>query len=272
MPGFHAKKSARQEELRAIASAEKLDLDENVSAVSLIFSAGARPDTSAIRALAASSGKFAVSYDPAELSGGDNGWIELLASGLTFDVTGLKPGPPQLQPERVHLYGLSEQPDFPACEAITITPGPHLSGGKVMFPVLRCLAWLGALLAELPQLRAVAWHPARSWSEPVYFRSGVLRWIEGGVFPGLGLTAIVPTADGSLMSEGLAMFIGQELVLAPAMARDRAEAAKIALRLVNWLVENGKITETASMMGPSGEILRLQPEQNQQIIKVTASS
>lgn len=260
------------EALRSIASAERLDHGENLSAVSLVFPKGERPGVEAVRTIAERTSNFVVSYDPSVSENGDTGWIELLANGLTFDVTGLVPGVSDYLPEQAHSYGLVNQSDFTGCEAITILPGPHLSGGGAMFPVLRCLAWLGALLSELPGVRAVAWHPARSYCEPTYFRTGVLRWIEGGVFPGLGLAAITPTSDGGLQSEGLALFIGQELVLSPELAVERAEGAKIALRLLNWLVENGRVTESASMMGPSGEILRLVPDTYKNIIRVTASS
>ncbi|OYX65085.1 MAG: hypothetical protein B7Y88_10475 [Sphingomonadales bacterium 32-64-17] len=258
--------------MKAIVSAENKASRADRSAVSLVFAPGARPDVSAIGALAARNGKFSVSFAPDEISSGENHWVELLANGLTFDVTGLKPGPARGQPERAHLFGLPEGPEFAACEAITITPGSHLAGGRTMLPVLRNLALLGALFAELPQVFAVAWHPARAWSEPGYFRSAILRWIAGGPFPGLGLTAIAPTSEGGLKSEGLEIFTGQELVLSPDLVRDGAEGAKVAVRLVNWLAESGMLTESTSMMGHSGETLHLVPQQNQQIVKVTQSS
>ena len=260
------------EEVKAIASAENLDLRNDRCAVSLVFAAGTRPRASAIGALAASSDKFAVSHDPHKVNEVEEGWVELIANGLTFDLTGLNPEPAQARPECAHLFGLTANADLSAGEPITIMPGPHLASARTMFPVLRTLAWLGALLAELPQVRAVVWHPARSWSDPHYFRASVLRWIEGGAFPGLGLTAIAPTADGGLTSEGLAIFTGQELVLAPELARDRAEGAKIALRLINWLAESGGVTESTSVMGPSGETLNLVPDREKQNVKVTASS
>ena len=258
--------------MKAIVSAENQPSRADISAVSLVFAPGARPDASAIGALASSSRPFSVSFAPTENSGEEDPWVELLANGLTFDVTGISPGPARRPPERAHLFGLSEGADLSACEAITITPGAHLAGGRTMVPVLRNLAWVGALLAELPHVRAVAWHPARAWSAPEYFRSAILRWIAGGPFPGLGLTAIAPTSDGGLKSEGLEIFTGQELVLSPALARDKAEGTKLAMRLVNWLAESGRITESTSMMGHSGETLHLVPEQNQRIVKVTPSS
>ncbi len=104
---------------------------------------------------------------------------------------------------------------------------------------------------------AVNWHPAHALSDPRYFREAVLRWVEGGAFPGLGLAALVPTEDGGLKSEGLAHFIGQELYLDPTLCEPRGDAAKVALRLMHWLVEHGNLTENVVLTGPSGEPLKL---------------
>ncbi len=137
-----------------------------------------------------------------------------------------------------------------------------------MFPVVRCLASLAAQLSNLEGVNAVAWHPARTFSAPDYFRRGVQSWIEGGAFPGLGLTALMTNPDGGMQTEGLVLFTGQELRLSPEMCADRAEAAKVALRLVNWLVEHGKIMQSFTFTGPSGETLELEPVDNFSILQV----
>lgn len=141
-----------------------------------------------------------------------------------------------------------------------------------MFPVVRSLSVLAAHLVPLTGTRAVVWHPARTCNEPQYFRRSVLGWIEGGAFPGLGLTALVNRPDGGMESEGLAHFTGQELRLPPELARDGAEAAKVALRLLNWLVEHGRIDEPYSFTGPSGEPLGLEPVENSGILEVWKGS
>ena len=225
-----------------------------------------------MRLLAKKTGQFAISFEPADDSPEDIGWVELLSNGLTFDCTGLAPGPSAALPERGHSFGLTPEMDFAGSQAITLVPGPHLTSGGAMFPVVRCLAWLGALLADLEGAQAVCWHAARSYNAPAHFRTSVLRWIEGGAFPALGLTALVPTADGGLASEGLALFTRQEVHLAPDLAADRSEGAKLALRLVHWLVENGRIDVPTQLAGPSGEPLLLDPQPNQRIIKVSKSS
>ena len=196
----------------------------------------------------------------------------LLANGLTFDVTGLAPQPPIEVPVSVHSFGMAPGKDIARFQAVMIEPGPHLAAGGAMFPVVRTMAMIAAHLAQLEGVQAVAWHPARAVSEADYFRRSVLRWIEGGAFPGLGLTALVPTSAGGLQSEGLALFTGQELRLRADVAADRAEGAKIALRLLSWLVEHGRITESFSFTGPAGETLLLEPVDNFGIVEVWRGS
>ena len=237
-----------------------------------MFAPGARPRAADVRRLADTDGQFSISFDPAGEGGQEEGWLELLANGLTFDCTGLAPQVGSEVPELAHSYAVSQ--DFNAAEqqAILIRPGPHLSAGGTMFPVVRTLAMIAASLAALEGVQAVVWHPARSAIEAGYFRRSVMRWIEGGAFPALGLTALASDGNGGLTSEGLSLFTGQELYLRPEVASDTGEGAKIALRLIDWLVENGRITESLAFTGPSGETLRLEPVDNLGIVEVWRGS
>jgi hypothetical protein len=259
------------EGLSSITHAYGLGGTQSGCAVSILFDAGARPRAAAVRALASSSAGFAISLDP-EIDGeGEGGWLELFAHGLTFDCLGLVPGVGEPLPEQRFHFGFAQAIECGQMEAVTLVPGPHLAGGVGMFPVVRGLAWLGALLADLPGARAVCWHAAGSCNAPDHYRTSVLRWIEGGAFPGLGLTALAPTPENGIASVGLALFIGQEVVLAPELAADRGDGAKLALRLVHWLVENGRVDAPSQLAGPAGETLLLEPQPNQQIIKVSKS-
>jgi len=256
-----------------ISKVREIGAADTCSAVSLLFSAGRRPGAEAIRQVAEKEGAFSVSFDPAAEADepaprAEQIWLELLASGLTFDLVGLAPGQQADPPPCAHRYSLASDADATRWEAVTLFPGPHLAGGEAMTPVIRRLAWLAAVLAQLDGIQAVAWHPARSLSAPGFFREGVLRWIEGGVFPGLGLAALALSPDGGMQSEGLALFTGQELRIEPELTADKAAAAKIGIRLIDFLVERGRIELPQRIAGPDGTPLRLEPSANEQFVRV----
>ena len=124
-------------------------------------------------------------------------------------------------------------------------------------------AALLADLATLPGVRAVAWLPARSATRPDWFTSAVRAWIDGGPFPALVLSALErdgpgrdgperdgperdgPERDGpgydanALRSRGLDFLIGTEFRLSGQLPGD--EAARIAIRLTDWLVAHGRV-------------------------------
>lgn len=229
-----------------------------------------------MRDFAQQRGGFGISFDPA--LDGDSGddatdsagrtWVELLANGLTFDLVGLAPGPPAEAPPCVHAYGLAANADATGLEAVSLYLGPHLAGGHTLPPVVRSQAWLAAALSAIEGVQAVAWQPARSWCGAQYFRDGVLRWVEGGVFPGLGLTALAVTPDGGMQSEGLALFAGQELRIEPELVADKAAAAKIGVRLIDYLVVAGPLDAPQRLTGPEGQALRLEPSANGRFVRV----
>jgi hypothetical protein len=256
----------------AVTEGQDIELDGLMSAASLLFNAGMRPDRAAVRGLAARDREFAVSLEPELAPGPDPGgrgdWVELVIHGLTFDLAGLAPREPIPLPEAGHLFGLAPEIVGAPLEAVTLVPGPHLAGGRQLLPVLRSHAVLAAYLAALPGVAAVAWHAARAWSAPEFFRGNVLRWIAGGAFPALGLAALNATADGGIASEGLSLFTGQELELNARLAEDRAQGARIALRLMHWLVENGPLDRVEALTGPGGELLQLEPSPDRRLIKV----
>ena len=248
--------------------------DRELPAASLLFAPGHRSGVDQVRALAAADPSFRVSFDPEEQASPRSAtpaerWLEVLANGLTFDLEGLAPGAPQPVPASKHGYGLP--PDFSgeALEAISLRPGCPIPSGGPMLSVTRGLAWLAAVLAGLPGVVAVGWHAARTLSAANHFRGSVLRWVKGGAFPGLGLTALGLTPDGGMQSDGLALFNGQELRLAPELARDGAAGARLALRLLHWLVEHGRLDAPVGLLGPSGEALVLEPSDNNRFVGVS---
>lgn len=214
------------------------------TALTLHFAPGMRPDVDALLRTAArqaESTAFMVSFLPEP----DEGWLEVIAMGLSYDISGLAPldPAPSLMPD--HRYGLDAESAGLPTEAVRIVPGEHISSARMMLPVLRVLAGLGAEFARLPGLRAVGWETSGSWMAPAYYMSAVRAWLSGGAFPALGLTSLRRAANGTMTSEGLSLFVGFELELAPIAGEPPQETAKLAARLIHQLVHSGSPSQTA---------------------------
>lgn len=226
--------------------------------LSLVFAQGKRPDASALRALANASANyeggpsFSISHMPAP----SEGWVELLADGLTFDCSGLAPAQPASMPRGGALLGLESEP---IGEAIALSPGAHLADAMGMIPVLRTLAGIGSRIAALPDAAAVIWNPARCWMPPAYFRRVIDNWLADGPFPALGLTSLEREGDGSIVSVGLSLLIGQELRFIADPKLVSADLARIAVRLIHALIDTGPLTSTHTFLGPDREQLVVTP-------------
>lgn len=234
-------------------------------AASLLFARDSRPDAAAVAARAMREGGFSIAA-PADRadSGGDADAggthpVALLAGDFSFDLVGLAPGAPAPPPPEGAANALAGSVPQAGLEAILLRPARHPTAGERPMAMIRCLALLAAQLASLPELRAVAWHPAGGWASPQHFRASVLRWVEGGMFPGLALASLHLAPDGGLRSQGLALFAGQELDLHPDLARDAGNRARLALRLMHWLVDRGTLQGGERLTGPGGEALLLDP-------------
>jgi hypothetical protein len=244
-------------------------IDDSASMVrdavlSLIFAKGQRPAVDAISALQQQGGTklpFAISHQP----GPGEGWLELLARGMTFDCRGLAPGLSAPYPDAGTLLGLDRTPPG---EALALMPGPHLAEARGLLPVIRVLTGLGAELAGMPGVLAVCWNPAGSWMAPDYFRKAMFGWLGGGAFPALGLTSLRRERNGAMVSQGLGLLIGQELRFEPDPGLAPAQIARIAVRLIHDLVEGGPVAEAGEFAGPDGEALLAVPVREGSQIRV----
>lgn len=227
-----------------------------------MFAAGERPRARDVeRALAVDRGKAGagvVSHRPR----GQEGWVELLASGLTFDLLGLAPGPGEPVVAPRHVFGQGERIAPEGLEAVTLAPGPHLAGGARMIPVVRVLVGLVAGLSLGLKARAVCWGPAATWMEPAYFARIVRDWLAGGPFPALGLTAVEVNAVGGISSVGLSFFTGQELLLEGRPGEARVDAVRLAVRLIDFLAQQGRLSAPVEIAGTDGEPLLAEPSAN----------
>ena len=217
----------------------------------MLYAPGRRPSLDDVRRAGEASAAFAVTYDPGE--GAE--WAELLVTGLTFELSGLAPGPDEATPPIAHRFGLADDWQSEGLEAVLLRPGGHLAGAAAMLPVVRGCVALAAALATHTGAAAVVWIPARSAMAPDYFAAVIGDWLGGGAFPALGLTALVPGGSG-ITSEGLAFFTGQELEVS---GDDLAQAGRIAVRMVHTLVDHGPLAAPIRLAGPEGEPLLAEP-------------
>lgn len=244
--------------------------------LTLFFSPGSgvappagRPDAAAIASLAAASGgvvPFSVSHVPKD----HPYWVELLALGLTFDLRGLAPGVDAQVSVPAHAFGLT-RPERREHEAIVLRAGPHLSSAAALLPVVRTMAALGCELANLPGVVGIGWEPAGSIMAPDYYRTTVGSWLEGGPFPALGFTALARSPEGAMRSEGLGFFLGHEVELAPLPGESPADTARLAVRLIHDLVQNGSYTP-GDHYGPGGEILHCSFNADLTVLRIERAS
>jgi len=196
-------------------------------------------------------------------------WLELLRDGLTFDLSGLAPGPASAFPALAHRFDLPALPAQDDYEAMTLMPGPHLAAGSNSLPINRVLLGLGCdLVRHFEDIAAVGWGPAGCAIGRRFFESVTSAWLDGGPFPALGLTAFVETPDGALQSAGLAFWIGQELRIEPPLSADRIAATRLGIRLVNHLVIIGGLASDERITAPDGTRLVLRPSRERALISV----
>lgn len=194
---------------------------------------------------------------------------EVLRDGMTFDLSGLAPGQAAAIGPLLHRYGFDSLAADLEFEAVALQPGPHLAAGAHSIPVVRSMMAIAAdLQPHLPDMRALSWPPAASLVGPGFFSSSIGAWQRGGPFPALGLTALVEDPDGGMSSQGLSWFTGQEVRLAPELAKDRVAAAMLGMRLINQLVFQGKLAVNEAIIGPDGGRLALEPTRDGRTVRV----
>jgi hypothetical protein len=206
--------------------------------LSLLFAAGERSDGAALaRALAQCQAQGEIVQEEA-------GSAQIVAGGLTFEVDGLAPAAPIGAAVPDDRYGFTSEAEFAGLVAVRLFPGAHLSGGVALEPVYRAMLAMGAELAVCLPVGAVHWHPAATVIAPEVFSRRVLAWLAGGTFPAQGLTALTTLSDGSVVSRGLAHFIGQEVTV---RAPSEGDALVLAGQVVDHLVRSGPLRGFAEL-------------------------
>lgn len=235
---------------------ETLDQDPSQVGLSLMFACGNRPSARDIERLVAVAdfGAAFVSHRPQDEA---VGVIELLINGLTFDLAGLGSGAAANTPDERHRYGTIADYPKQSLEAITLTPAHHIASGFAMIPVIQAMAGLAAHFARMLEVVAVCWHPAQTWMEPQYYAQVALNWISGGPFPALGLTALQENSAG-FRTEGLGFFVGQELQVDVPAGQSKRDAAKLAVRLIDRAICEGRFAGNGTIDGPDAQPLQIE--------------
>lgn len=253
---------------RGKSKGARLDKRKLQAGFSLVFAAGQRPSADDIERLFSATETARTGACISHRPGEGEGPLELLASGLTFDLEGLAPAAPVLPVAPRHRFGIDAELPESAIEAVGLVPGHHISGGHAAMPVVKAMAGLAANLALHLNARAICWHPAATWMDPNYFARLVLNWQSGGAFPALGLTAVEEGADGGVLSHGLEFFAGQELQVQGKAGEAPAETVKLAVRVIDHVVRHGPLQAPRELEGPSGEMLVLEPSRFGKLILV----
>lgn len=216
----------------------------------LLYDTGSVPGITGLIGGAADCGGFTVSHTPPE----SEGWAEVLRDGLTFDLRGLAGGKSMPVPVIDHAVGF----DIGQCEglaALQICPGPHIAGAQRLLPVIRVAAALAVSLAKIVQPRAICWIPARNAVAPELFNQAVQPWFEGGPFPAFALASLQRSADGAIATTGLKFLIGQEFSLVGDAGTSPEQLARVAVRLIDWLVAHGPVIQaTQAILAGTGAV------------------
>lgn len=240
-------------------------------ALFLLFPPGTRPAAETLVDLVATGAATGLSARVSHRPEPDAGWLELLASGLTFDVRGLAPAAaaPALAVHGLasHRLGFNGEPDLAGHEAIALVPSGHIVAGVGLQPVLRTMMGMAAGFALGLPASAVSWGPAGTLMEPRTFARMVLDWLAGGAFPALGLTALLRAEDGSIASRGLSQFIGQEMQMEGRAGESPQDTAKLAIRVIDHLVREGRVLEPRRI-GAGPDALLAEPSQVGRLVLV----
>jgi len=224
-----------------VAGESQLETEQVGACLSLLFSADDRPSAQdVLQAISGGPQGAATGIQATQPRGSGDGWLELLASGLTFDLIGLAPGEGAVIPAANHLYGLGREVPEQAFQE----------------------------LALRLEARAVCWAPAGSWMDTAYFARVVEGWLAGGAFPALGFTGIERTPDGGVQSQGLCHFAGHELRVESRRGEAAADVVKLAVRAIDHIVRHGPIESRQNLTGPSGEHLLAEPVPGGRVVRM----
>lgn len=227
--------------------------------LALLFAPQSRPDAAAIARALKDARVGIVSHEPEgrDRANSTVDWIEILASGLTFDAIGIAPGQPLALGAPSTWRGPS-QPSAGESEALGIAPGPHLAGAGHLLPVVKAhFGIAAALLSHCQGARGAVWLPSDLGVAAKTFVALVTDWLDGGPFPAPTLIHCKETAARGMVTSGMAFFIGHEIRLHPSLVPDPVGARRLLFRLADRFVENGGVDDGEVVELEDGSRLRI---------------
>lgn len=197
--------------------------------------------------------------------------MELHRHGLTFDCSGIAPGPAEALPRITDWLGIDETNRAARLRCVGLALGPHLRAGQASPPILRGLFSLAEeFAAAFEDCRGICWAASGTVIGRDGFLELVRRWQGGGNFPAQLVTSLRAGLGGAIETRGLAYFTGQELRIEPASFTDDGQGALLALRLVSQLIYRGTLEAPEQAVAPDGTPLRIEPSANGRFVRVWA--
>ncbi|NNC59066.1 MAG: hypothetical protein HKO05_03635 [Erythrobacter sp.] len=219
--------------------------------------------------MAAIEGLNLVRDTPSEIASEETLWVELQRDGLTYDCSGLTPGPANAMPDITRWLGSQPEGSLIPGSHIGLGLGPHIRAGQALLPILRGLLKVAVDLAgSFEDCAGVCWLASRMAADPKSLESMIAGGNGTGPLPISWLMATHDTAEGHVVTEGLAYFSGQELRIRSGIAQDTSEAALLALRLANQVIHMGGLEGSERFTGPDGLVLTLEPSGDGGLIDV----
>ncbi|GGD66327.1 hypothetical protein [Croceicoccus mobilis] len=159
-----------------------------------------------------------------------------------------------------HRFG-ADPAAIAGCAKVELTPREN---GDLGDPVerLREMAAIALALVD-DRVTAIWWGGARSLISPDLFQRSVGAWLADGAFPALGFTALERDGDGLVHSIGLGLLAGQEIAVHPGgLANSPPDQARLAIRVIDFLVREGPLMQSQSMDVEGFGPVRFEIEQN----------
>ncbi len=166
-----------------------------------------------------------------------------------------------------HLFDVQKS-SLDGSHALTISSGAGAEGWGDPVELLRAQCTLALQLLN-DDARGVLWSGADSLMGADYFRRMVGIWMEGGAFPALGLAALIREETGVVRSVGLDVLVGQDVAVLPASGMSAADQARLAMRVMDFLVREGPVQQDQSVAVDGFGMVNMQIDPKEGIINLS---